>query len=509
MMVYIRSRLFWVLGFIAFAADAHGQTLFARPDTTPDYASYRHIEECLIVGYKLTEEDWGKRLARKWDTMSVANRMENMDHPEEDDGESKPGRPESAVQATKACLGRFNPDTATYYKSAPIAYEILKALFMAYRWNDAERFASRLLDSMRVRSTTEYKNVLQKILEQYVRVRPIRSSEAKQFYTQLITAVTGDSLYRTIDAALTFSGYAKAVGDTALFKELRWYAVRTNDMTPAEERHRSPGARDRLVALSRIVQGNTEEEGFDSLAVSTLAYNLYRENTVRRRVTGEEPVTAADPVVQPYKVPSLLGAYYYTATTDVSPDSSNQRLTSYTREDSMPHGALPVKGRINWIARTESFCSTEEKTRVDDELLKRLNACTNVYAMVRRWKRLYPDLEIILLSYTYGTVGQLGPLHPTDEADTLAKLFLGHHRVPGHLVVEKTPFFHVEDPDGRRIDLPTALLEEFGPGRWGDVRYSGWFTDKDGYQIFLARPGDRSEGWFDRAYKILMNRPSK
>lgn len=135
------------------------------------------------------------------------------------------------------------------------------------------------------------------------------------------------------------------------------------------------------------------------------------------------------------------------------------------------------------------------------------------YNKMRRYKELYPDLEIIVLSDTYGTVGQLGPLTPADEADTLAKLFLGYHRVPAHLVVEHTPFFHVDAPDGRRIDLPTPQMELLGRTRTL-YDYNGgitWLTDKEGYvvaQLVGGKGGARSEYWA-RFMSILKNRPSK
>ncbi len=495
------------LGVMACATPAQGQTLYAKPkDTTPDYASYRHIEECLIVGYRITEEVEGKRDAKKWDTVPVARWAALWDEHEAERNRRGPvrlqpmGRPEAAVEAVGTCLERFNADTATF-KSTSIALRMVDALFMADRWADAQRLANRVLDSMRVRSKADYRWALEKVLERYVLVRPVRFTEAQYYYNQLLADAAGDSLYRTIDAHLTFARAAEAKGDTALRDTLLWQAIRTNDATPVEERRRSGDWTTRLAILSSAIEDFTIEEAFDSLAISTRAYNLYRENTVKRRVYGGELVTATDSAAQPVKMQAPLGDYVYNATPSAM----------YTKQDSSVLGTLPIKGRVNYMTALPSFCAFEEGARGSDGLLKAGDACWSRSSDLRRYKKLYPDLEIILLTTTYGTVGQVGPLELADEADTLAKLFLGHHRIPAHLVIEKKPFFRVEAPDGRRVDLPTPMMEEIGSAYFlVFLRGGGWFTDKEGYRV--AAPGIPGNGdgvRFDRFYKILMNRPSQ
>ncbi len=497
------AQLLWVLGFVVFAADAHGQTLFARPDTTPDYVSYRHIEECLTVVFRVTEEQERRGRTVSPDTL-LLGQWKQLDKEVGLQRDAMMPRPDSAIQAGKACLSRFNADTATF-QSVSGALQIVEGLLMVRRDQDAQRFTQRFLDSMRLRSSTVYKDAFQKVLELYVSSRPLLYAEVKQYHAQLLAAVQGDSLYRSIDADLSFARAAMKAHDTVLYNELAWHAIRNNDSTPVEEREVSPNSGNRLGDLRVLVAGLTQDMGLDSLAISTVAYHLYRENTVIRRVHGGAPVTAADDAVKPYKVPDLLGEYSYTATTGASPGSSSQGLASYTRQGAVPPGALPVRNRLNYIWWRPSWCHPEEGTRTDDdELLKGRKGCGII--SLRRLKERYPDFEIILLSNTYGAVGQLGPLQPADEADTLAKQFLGYHRVPAHLVVETTPFFHVEAPDGRRIDLATPMMEEIG-SEWGGFMRAGWFTDKEGYRVKMMDSPNTE--WFNRAYEILKNRPSK
>ncbi len=519
-----------LVSLMLFTTTAGGQTLFARPDTTPDYASYQHIEECMSGISRIAEakEFAGQKIW--WDTIGVAQEKalrggaihKDWERIKNDAGEiwgniaSPRARPDAAIQAGRVCLAQFNADTATF-KSAGYALTILDALLMANRDEDASRFTERFLDSMRARSATEYKDALQDVLVWYIQAAPTRYAEAKQYYARILTTVAGDSLYRVLEADKWLSWAAKGMGDTAYENALAWHAIRINDAMPVQERFAGGSWRRRLEWMEEKLAEFTREEGFDSLKISTLASNMYYANSVKRRIWGGEPVTATDAAVQPYKVPDLVGEHYYTSTIGASSGPSGQMTASYIKQGAVPPGTLPVKGRINLIYSLPSICHKEGKKRPPEAgRLPNGNAlgCTRTYTRLRRAKELYPDLEIIVLSDTYGTVGQLGPLKPADEADTLAKLFLGHGRVPAHLIVESTPFFHVDAPDGRRIDLPTPQMEVIGlPRTLYSVEMYGlfWLVDKEGYVVRggIGGSGAGSGDHVDRMYTILKNRPSK
>jgi len=509
-----------VLGAVVlFSTTAGGQTLFARPDTAPDYASYRNIEECVVTIMRVTDAEERQGQTIWWDTVGAAQRKAlgagEIDGVGRRKARPTQARPDAAIQAGRACLARFNADTVTV-KSDGYASYIFVMLLMAHRDDDARRFAERFLDSMRARSAKDYKDQLQMILEKYLEARPIRYAEAKQYHAKIMAAVAGDSLYRTIRADRELSIAAERMGDTAYADELAWHAIRTSDAMPVEERLRSYDSKLWMGWLTVKLEKFTQQEGFDSLAISTLAYNLWRQNTVMRRVFGGELATATDARVQPIKVPDLIGERYYTSTTGPSSGPSHQTLESYTKHGALPPGTLPVKGRINFITSWPSFCHAEGMMR-PSESARNLQisgtSCAREYNRLRMYKELYPDLEIIVLSDTYGTVGQLGPLEPADEADTLAKLFLGRHRVPAHLVVDHTPFFRVEAPDGRRIDLPGPQMELMGHPRtvWNDHGGIRWLLDKEGYVVAWGVEGGGvgSGDYWDHFYTILKNRPSK
>ncbi len=511
------ARVGAMIGAMVYATVSVGaQTLFARPDTTPNYASYQYLEDCMIAVFRTTEATEGRGQTIWWDTIGWAREKElkaelGIRSVGVNNRSFLKARPDAVIEAGRVCLARFNADTATF-RSTGYALRIFDALLLAQRDADADRFVQRALDSTRVKSATEYKNMLQWILQMYTTARPLRYAEAKKFHARILSTVEGDSLYRAIDADRWLLDAALTMGDTAYSDELAWHAIRINDAMAVEERRGSPGAIDRLPWLVGKLVGYGQDEALDSLTVSNVAYNMWYENVVKRRVMGGELLSATDAQVQPYKIPDLVGEHYYTAA-ETSSGPSSQGQVSYTSHGPVPPGTLPVKGRITFLTSLPSFCHTEGLIRPPESLLKGSNwSCGG---RLRRLKEMYPDLDIIVLTNTYGTVGQLGPITPAEEADTLAKLFLGHHHVPGRLVVENTEFFLVEAPDGRRIDLPTPQMELLGPPR---VVYDrglpplAWWVDKDGYKIkMMGSPdgGAGSKDSFDRFYTVLKNRPSK
>lgn len=502
---------------ICTTTPVHGQTLFARPDTTPNYRSYGHLEDCMIAVYRTTEAIEGRGQTIWWDTVGWAREKElkaKLGIREVPSLNRIPmkARPDAAVEAGRVCLAQFNADTATF-RSMGYALRIFDVLLLAQRDADADRFMQRALDSTRLKSATEYKNMLQIVLQMYTTARPLRYDEAKKYHARILSTVVGDSLYRAIDADQSLSEAALKMGDTAYSDELAWHAIRINDSMPVEERLGSPRARlVRFLWLIGKLEGYGRDEALDSLKVSNVAYNMWYENVVKRRVMGGELLSATDAKVQPYKIPDLVGEHYYTAT-EASSGPSSQGPGSYTSHGPVPPGTLPVKGRITFLTSLPSFCHTQGLTRPPEGILKGRN--WRCGGDLRRLKEMYPDLDIVVLTNTYGTVGQLGPLSPAEEADTLAKLFLGHHHVPGRLVVEDGDFFLVEAPDRRRIDLPTPQMELLGHDR---VQYDRgmppltWWVDKDGYKVkMMGSPegGAGSKDSFDRFYTVLKNRPSK
>ncbi len=509
-----------VVGSVACAPDLHGQTLFAQPDTTPNYAAYQHIEECWAAALHIEMEDANHRTSIWQDTVERWVRKElNKGKPPEKWWDKR--RPEAAIHASQVCLTKFNADTATFLSQFS-ALQIVKILLIAHRDEDARRFAERALDSMRNdrfaeraldsmrNGNKEYKIMLFSLIGEFGRAKPHRFDDVKQYYARFMAArEPGDSLYWATDAAMALGGYLDEMGDTTAGDRARQLAIRLNDSTPEKERRESPGAATRLLWLASLIATNTQDEGLDSLAKSNVAYELWYKNTVHRRVYGGDSATREEvaDALEERKMPQIQGEHYYVTSVSPSPATSSGDAThgvvTYASKGALPNGTLPVKNTINYIFYFPAFCHVETEPRSPDvqARLAFMKGCLPMFAQFRNLKHEFPDIEIVAMSRTYGTVGQLGPLTPAEEADTLAKL-LAFRRLPARLVVEETKFYNLPAPDRRRIDIMTPNVEACQE-RGG----CGGFVDKDGYMIPAYREID--ETWLRRFYDILKNRPSQ
>lgn len=472
---------------LLMATSLSSQTLFVRADTTPDYSSYEHLEECRVAVLRLTDE-----VARKdivwYDTASTelrhSHRLKVATTP----------RPDTAIAVANMCLRSFNMDTVTYTTRRHV-FGIAGLLLMAHRDSDATELYTRLKDSARARSNTEIKDVLRGIIESYRFAIPLRLVETKRHYNEILKEYSDDSLYYTVDISIQMYNAAIRAGDSAYAEKVAWHAIQTHDAIPAKERMKQPMADTRLPVLQGLIRRLTQEEALDSLSKSTLAYRKYEAYTVRQRILGDSiPV---ENVEVGATFPNLTGENYYVATNNKSGNSG----LGFKKIGAVPDGQLPVSGRVNLLVYLPSICHAEGTPRTGDAPTR--SACMSEYAHLRRIKNRFPEVELTVFTNTYGTVGALPLLKPDDEADTLAKLFLGHHNLPAHLVVETTPFFKVAEPDGRRIDLLTPNIESvlrIDPkftkvyltdknGVWLGGAYTGNFAEKF-IEILLKRDGN-------------------
>lgn len=307
------------MSFVCVTSHIDGQTLFAAPDTAPNYRGYQHIEECLNAGYRvsLTQKTG---LDSIWMDTVIREMKEKLlrDRP----NELITRRPKPVIDTINLCLQKFNSDTVKI-QTIGKAMRIVRVLLFAHRDEDAVRFAQRFLDSVRneseknsdptIRKKTlsDYKDGLSFMMQQYSSARPVRYDVVKQYYRRILSARAGDSSYYRIDAAVGIIDLAEALGDSVTKEEAAHLALRLNDSIPEEERPKLPNARNRLQSLAGLMVKATKYEALDSIAISTVAFNLWYANTVRRRVYGGPIETREN--AQPKKLPELGGAFYYVA----------------------------------------------------------------------------------------------------------------------------------------------------------------------------------------------------
>lgn len=465
----------------ALVSNAGAQTLFAQPDTTPNFAAYTYWEECLVATTRIAHEVQTRKDTIWYDTASREVREEKQLR-----NATQP-RPAAAVKAASSCLGDFNPDTVTIHSWGFPVKNIYYLLLLASRDDDAERLIERWMDSVASRSKDYERRARSQILTMHMQeIRPVRMEAARHHYSRILELLKDDTLGRAAGSHFAMSSLAWLVGDTVYSDSLAWLAISIVESHPSADRREVFPSRFLELLAGRLRQ-LTYQEGLDSIAISTAAYKSWEANAILARIYGEVQKKETDSL-DLSKLPSLVGEHYYVAS-----DGNGQGVGNYSKLGALPENTIPVQGRVNLVYALPSYCHAEGHWREVDGLKKRsIGAlrCAASYAWLRRIKQRVPELELTLLSYTYGTVGKMEPLKPAEEADTLAKLWLGWHKIPARLVVEETPYFHVADPDKRRVDMPTpygAILNR-------EVPYPLFqLVDPDGVKINLLTGGIESE----------------
>ncbi len=427
------------IGFSATRVDA--QTLFSIPDTTPNYQSYAHLEECVAAIDRLhtewTNKEVGWRDTTELDVMFDRRMLQPY-----------------MVETAQRCMARARVDTLPIRN----AKFWMAAFLMANRDSDAEQISKRLLDSIplgRRRAFIDAASV-------YLQARPVRYPALRTLFQRGLKEIPLDSMAARmslrswmVEAALLAgdSAYAREVTNEAIAitETLKWSTVGEKDV---------PWIRAMMFSM---LYWMTKDQYLDSLTVSTTAARSH-VGSLRFRAYGDSAGGLSAMVVG-MPSPKIEGEFWYRSRSSTATASSSPIVERYEPASPEPR---PVPGRVNLLVFLQGGCHTLSAKAPGQYTREGNNnrSCWRMVSALQRFKRAYPDLEITVVSKTYGSLGDAPPLTPEREADTLAKYFLGFHQIPGTLVVSNTKNFRLSEPDRRRIDEETrndANFLEFLP----------------------------------------------
>ncbi len=226
-----------------------------------------------------------------------------------------------------------------------------------------------------------------------------------------------------------------------------------------------------------------ESEIMEKLSVSTSAYSEYLKDLWKQIGGSNELVLPLDSIA-----PQLIGKWLYTAQKD-----ANDNLFASLLPDSKID--FPRKGKINLIAFIEGGCH-EDAYKTTPGTFQRLVAivdaegrsasCNSTIEAINRIKEKYPEIELTIVSRTFGLFGTVLPESPEKEAETLAKYFIEHYNVNGNVLVAETEYFRLPGLDQRRIDYPDENEENY---KIANIPNGGYLkvvlVDPDG-KIFFA-----------------------
>lgn len=433
-------RLIYILtGFLILLSGGlttvvEGQTLFARPDTTPDFSRYTNADECVVAASRLIQADIRER--ELWADTAIHDPTRRTQPP-----------PDTARNVLRVCMDKFS-----FADMADAPNELIMAYLLAGQGEKALEVVhmefARLIDSG---ATGEV--LSDRFLSTLQSVRGMVHVDMdfiNDMYVLGTSYIPADSLLQTVGLHALVMTIAKDVGDSAF----AWQAA-LNAKDAYERGEDNLPTSQELANMVKVIYVSVldhlgRNSMMDSLAVSTESYRNAKNN-IWRIVMKDSTVELPDQVG--HAVTSLEGDFWYEAT-GFNKDGG---ATNYS---SISPRVVPTPGR-NTVVTSLQGCHTYT-TRVDAGRHNGRNpGCFSRAATMKRLKRDFPEVDFIIITGTYGVVGQAPPLSEPEEADTLAKYYLSFLEMPVTLVVGKTPSIRLEEPDRRRVDLPLPALESF------------------------------------------------
>lgn len=189
-----------------------------------------------------------------------------------------------------------------------------------------------------------------------------------------------------------------------------------------------------------------EPEAMLSLVKSTSDYSEYLKE-LWRKVGNVPRVIPVDSLI-----PRIKGKWWYAPK---GKSASNFIATGFSADsaDTRRHG------KVNAIAFIEPGCHSSSPKSGRSNQWARQNAeqgeCLGSLVVLNRLKETYPEIQLTIVSRTFGSFGSTLSESPQAEAETIAKYIIEHFKVNAYVAIEESEFFTMPGLDKRRVDLPT------------------------------------------------------
>ncbi len=425
MMNKIYTTLLCLTSLTTFVSSASGQTLFSRPDTSPDYASYKHFDECIAALSRL------KRLSELLDPVWT-------DTVDVDSTAYLKKRDIIVVEPIRECLKKRNLDSL----SVETATKYIDALLVANRDDDVMLLINRVKDSIAAEKGS-ISDWLLKSSGVLMSAQPARLEQAKSLYDEAMSILPEDSVLQVVQYMANFASYLYKIGKHEDASKIADRIIKIVDTVAIDKyklsANRAESEKYHKESIYSFATKNMLPEAVDSLKVSTSAYRKYLAKTMRS-VLKHEPT---DDEIGHYgqKAPKLAGHYWY----------SNENNT-ITKTDSF---TAPEDSVVTIIYFVGGGCHSNSVSVSRGRSNGRSGTCWGEIHKIRKILDMYPTIKLVLVTNTYGNFGDAPPLTPDQEADTLANYFLGFHNLRGKQIVYRTDFITLPGSDKRRIDLDT------------------------------------------------------
>ncbi len=411
------------------------QTRFARPDTTPNYAAYKYLDECVAAIGRLKE----RAVAADpiWeDTVSL------------DTLKLRRPLPKEVVEYATVCLAKVDVDTVSLKSSHAVA----AALLVANRDGDVQRMYRRFADSIANDSTREH---YMGMLGTYMHAVPVRLDRVIDLYELGLLRLQPDSVVTGLMLRTVVAAVSARSGDQTLAQKIAVEIVGIVDTLSPKYRD-SPQYQEMAKGLFYpFVSALMPKEAEDSLAVSTEAYRDYLAG-IWKSFFGYAPGTE----IGPYAVaaPEPTGHFWYS------------NMGSVGQIKAITPGYSFEKGKITMIYFVQGGCHANYESVIMGRNNGFASGCWAEIHKIRKILEEYPNIKLVVVSSTFGSFGDASPLTPQQEADTLANYFLGFHKLKGTQIVYQTEFIRLGGYDKRKVDSETENQIAF---QFGDVQLVG------------------------------------
>lgn len=432
------------------------QTLFEKPDTTPDYSRYATAEECLSAIQRLAGK--ARRSMTYWtDTVKYTTESQLASFPEE------------ASAVAGQCIEKFSVDSIPLAEAQYWAEVYLLANLDAQVEKLYLRKYADATDSARMEIFVEHINL-------YRRARPIRFELIKDLSAVAIAEIPSDSTLWLTGLYSMLMQVGQDVGDIEFTLDMASRVIDVYNSAPPSAFESENNANIMKGLVLQATYFYKEAEIMDSLAVSTEAYRQLRAAQAAEYV---DLSLLQMGIPAGIEAPGIIADHWY--------QYNNEQPGSYTKIDSF---TSPVADSVNVIVFLHPGCHEAGISSTTGRANPGDGSCWIGYAALKRISQDYPDVKLTIVTNTHGSLGRGAPLSPAEEADTLAAYFLGFHRLPATLAVVDRPNFRLPGLDRRRIDTETENEVNYQIGFSSSIATFGnaIIIDRDGKVVEIAMP---------------------
>lgn len=437
----LTCALYTIWLVLGAATNVHAQTLFTILEKPVNIERYSTPHECMALYSRIVADS--NRNASKRDTLVY------------DFGNEEIVPPENAVSGLRQCLSKFSLESIGEDQLTSVW---LRALAHARMFDEARIIARHNAESADTNHSSESLrklSVLRNLIFLFQRVSPLPVEQLKDLESEVRTLITdmSDSVNLEWESILLsmWNGIAIATGDTHMLARNARNLLANRGMI---ERYRTSSL-GRMMIFNSMATADMGEL-MDSLRNGMSSYMALRQSHWEFASGSAEDM----PVPYGLQAPPLVGEFWYQRDNEaglierIAVDSNGE-----------PHKILsqrPLAGRNNLVIFFKGCRQDKAMVQQTGQRYTGANQpCDELYFVIRRLKQAYPDLEITLVIQTIGYFGHSSPLEPSEEADIISKWLLDYHQLPVTVVVNSTPYFRLQSPDGRRIDQTDRNRENY------------------------------------------------